>query len=194
MFDSIAPRYDLLNHTLSLNVDRWWRRRVVGEVRRGAPAQILDMATGTGDLAIELARHIPGAHVTGVDLSDRMLAEARRKVAAQGLAERIELHQGDAEHPTAEACYDAATVAFGVRNFGDLHAGLCGLARAIKPGAKSLYWSSRGRAAGCSGRCSGSIFAGFCRGWAGWSPTTAGPTTICLPRWGNFPRPKRSWR
>ncbi len=136
MFDSIAPRYDLLNHTLSLNVDRWWRRRVVGEVRRGAPAQILDMATGTGDLAIELARHIPGAHVTGVDLSDRMLAEARRKVAAQGLAERIELHQGDAEHPTAEACYDAATVAFGVRNFGDLHAGLCGLARAIKPGGK----------------------------------------------------------
>lgn len=136
MFDGIAPRYDLLNHLLSLDIDRWWRRRVVAEVRRDAPRQILDMATGTGDLAIELARRIPGAHVTGVDLSDRMLAQARRKVAARGLADRIGLQQGDAEHPAAEVCYDVATVAFGVRNFGDLHAGLCGMARTIKPGGK----------------------------------------------------------
>lgn len=136
MFDGIAPSYDLLNHLLSFNVDRWWRRQVVEEVRRGAPRRILDMATGTGDLAIELARRIPDAQVTGVDLSERMLDEARRKVAALSLSDRIALQQGDAEHPGAAASFDAATVAFGVRNFGDLDAGLRGLARTIKPGGK----------------------------------------------------------
>lgn len=137
MFDNIASRYDFLNHALSFNIDRWWRRQVAEEVRRGAPQRILDMATGTGDLAVELARRILGAQITGVDLSEKMLAEARRKVAARGLSERIALQQGDAEHPAGDAVsFDAATVAFGVRNFGDLHAGLCGLARAIKPGGK----------------------------------------------------------
>ena len=80
MFDRIAPRYDLLNHTLSMNVDRLWRRRVVREVRRAAPRRILDVATGTGDLAIEMARRIAGVQVLGVDLSEEMLAVARRKV------------------------------------------------------------------------------------------------------------------
>ncbi|MDE6374954.1 MAG: bifunctional demethylmenaquinone methyltransferase/2-methoxy-6-polyprenyl-1,4-benzoquinol methylase UbiE [Alistipes sp.] len=137
MFDNIAPRYDLLNHTLSLNIDRLWRRRVVREVRRNNPAQVLDMATGTGDLAIEMARRMPGVHVTGVDLSERMLDRARSKVARQGLAGRIELLQGDAERlAAADATFDAATVAFGVRNFGDLDAGLRELARTIKPGGR----------------------------------------------------------
>ena len=137
MFDNIAPRYDLLNHTLSFNIDRLWRRRVVREVAESRPERILDMATGTGDLAIELARRIPGAQVTGVDLSERMLAEARRKVAARGLAERVTLQQGDAEQlAAADASFDAATVAFGVRNFGDLHAGLCELARVLRPGGR----------------------------------------------------------
>ena len=137
MFDRIAPRYDLLNHTLSLSIDRLWRRRVVREVRRGSPARVLDMATGTGDLAIELARRLPGVHVTGVDLSERMLAEAQRKVAQRGLTGRIDLRQGDAEHPAPEAgVFDAATVAFGVRNFGDLDAGLRGLAGALRPGGR----------------------------------------------------------
>ncbi|MCM1151203.1 MAG: bifunctional demethylmenaquinone methyltransferase/2-methoxy-6-polyprenyl-1,4-benzoquinol methylase UbiE [Alistipes sp.] len=137
MFDNIAPRYDLLNHTLSCNIDRLWRRRVVREVRRSRPAQVLDMATGTGDLAIEMARRMPDVRITGIDLSERMLDEARRKVAARGLADRIELLQGDAEHlAAAEASFDAATVAFGVRNFGDLDAGLRELARTLKPGGR----------------------------------------------------------
>lgn len=137
MFDNIAPRYDLLNHTLSLNIDRLWRRRVVRELLSGRPERILDMATGTGDLAIDLARRIPGAQVTGVDLSERMLAEARRKVTARGLAERVTLQQGDAERlAAADASFDAVTVAFGVRNFGDLHAGLCELARVLRPGGR----------------------------------------------------------
>ena len=137
MFDGIAPRYDLLNHTLSASIDRLWRRRVVRIVGRCRPGRILDVATGTGDLAIELARRIPEAEVLAVDLSEGMLAVARRKVAQRGLSGRIDLEQGDAEHLfLADASVDAATVAFGVRNFGDLDRGLAELARTIKPGGK----------------------------------------------------------
>lgn len=137
MFDNIAPKYDLLNHTLSVNIDRIWRRRVVNEVRRAKPRRILDVATGTGDLAIALARRIRDVQVMGVDLSEAMLAVARRKVEARGLDNRIVLERGDAEHlDVADASVDAATVAFGVRNFGDLAAGLRELARTIKPGGK----------------------------------------------------------
>jgi len=135
MFDNIAPRYDLLNHTLSLNIDRLWRRSVVRIVRRSGARQILDVATGTGDLAIALARSIEGAQITAVDLSERMLDVARRKVAARGLDARIRLLQGDGEHLALDtASVDAATVAFGVRNFGDIAAGLRELARTIRPG------------------------------------------------------------
>ena len=137
MFDNIAPKYDLLNHTLSMSIDRVWRRRVVGEVRRAKPGRILDVATGTGDLAIAMARRIRDVQVLGVDLSERMLAVARRKIEARGLDGRIVLDRGDAERlAVADASVDVATVAFGVRNFGDLGAGLRELARTIKPGGK----------------------------------------------------------
>ena len=132
MFDNIAPKYDLLNHTLSMSIDRVWRRRVVGEVRRAKPGRILDVATGTGDLAIAMARRIRDVQVLGVDLSEQMLAVARRKIDG-----RIVLDRGDAERlAVADASVDVATVAFGVRNFGDLGAGLRELARTIKPGGK----------------------------------------------------------
>ena len=137
MFDNIAPQYDLLNHTLSMSIDRVWRRRVVGEVRRAKPGRILDVATGTGDLAIAMARRIRDVQVLGVDLSEQMLAVARRKIEARGLDGRIFLDRGDAERlAVADASVDVATVAFGVRNFGDLGAGLRELARTIKPGGK----------------------------------------------------------
>ena len=137
MFDNIAPKYDLLNHTLSMSIDRVWRRRVVGEVRRANPGRILDVATGTGDLAIAMARRIRDVQVLGVDLSEQMLAVARRKIEARGLDGRIVLDRGDAERlAVADASVDVATVAFGVRNFGDLGAGLRELARTIKPGGK----------------------------------------------------------
>ena len=137
MFDNIAPKYDLLNHTLSMSIDRVWRRRVVGEVRRTKPGRILDVATGTGDLAIAMARRIRDVQVLGVDLSEQMLAVARRKIEARGLDGRIVLDRGDAERlAVADASVDVATVAFGVRNFGDLGAGLRELARTIKPGGK----------------------------------------------------------
>ena len=137
MFDNIAPKYDLLNHTLSMSIDRVWRRRVVGEVRRAKPGRILDVATGTGDLAIAMARRIRDVQVLGVDLSEQMLAVARRKIEARGLDGRIVLDRGDAERlAVADASVDVAPVAFGVRNFGDLGAGLRELARTIKPGGK----------------------------------------------------------
>ena len=137
MFDNIAPKYDLLNHTLSMSIDRIWRRRVVRIVRRSRPHRILDVATGTGDLAIEMARRIRDVQVLGVDLSEQMLAVARRKIEARGLDGRIVLDRGDAERlAVADASVDVATVAFGVRNFGDLGAGLRELARTIKPGGK----------------------------------------------------------
>ena len=137
MFDNIAPKYDLLNHTLSMSIDRVWRRRVVGEVRRAKPGRILDVATGTGDLAIAMVLRIRDVQLLRVALSEQMLAVARRKIEARGLDGRIVLDRGDAERlAVADASVDVATVAFGVRNFGDLGAGLRELARTIKPGGK----------------------------------------------------------
>ena len=124
MFDRIAPKYDLLNHTLSWNIDRLWRRRVMREVRRLRPRRILDVATGTGDLAIAMARRIRGVQVLGIDLAEQMLEVARRKIARLGLEDRIVLDRGDAEHlDLGEGVVDVATVAFGVRNFEHLEAG-----------------------------------------------------------------------
>lgn len=137
MFDRIAPPYDMLNHTLSLNIDRLWRRRVVRLVRRFAPRRILDVATGTGDLAIAMARRIRGTQVLGVDLSEGMLDIARRKVAEAGLDGRVVLDTGDAERLfVSDSAVDVATVAFGVRNFGDLDAGLRDIARTLREGGR----------------------------------------------------------
>ena len=137
MFDRIAPTYDMLNHTLSLNIDCLWRRRVVRLVRRFAPRRILDVATGTGDLATARARRIRGTQVLGVDLSEGMLDIARRKVAEAGLDGRVVLDTGDAERLfVSDSAVDVATVAFGVRNFGDLDAGLRDIARTLREGGR----------------------------------------------------------
>jgi demethylmenaquinone methyltransferase/2-methoxy-6-polyprenyl-1,4-benzoquinol methylase len=149
MFDDIAPTYDALNHILSFGVDWSWRRRLVKMAdkfhKRGftvqphAPTAILDVATGTGDLAIALARALPGAQVTGVDISERMLAAGRKKVASKGLAARITLQTGDAERlDFPDGTFDLVTVAFGVRNFGDIAAGLREMRRVLRPGGRCL--------------------------------------------------------
>ena len=135
MFNNIAPTYDRLNHILSVNIDRLWRRRVVRLVQKMKPQQILDVATGTGDLAIAMAQKIEGCRILGVDLSEQMLAVAREKVAACGLSETIALAVGDAEHlEVADGSVDVATVAFGVRNFENLEQGLREMHRTIKEG------------------------------------------------------------
>ena len=135
MFNNIAPTYDRLNHILSVNIDRLWRRRVVRLVQKMKPQQILEVATGTGDLAIAMAQKIEGCRILGVDLSEQMLAVAREKVAACGLSETIALAVGDAEHlEVADGSVDVATVAFGVRNFENLEQGLREMHRTIKEG------------------------------------------------------------
>lgn len=134
MFDNIAPTYDRLNHIMSLNIDRLWRRRVVRIVRRAQPTKIMDVATGTGDLAIAMARRMDNTQILGIDLSEEMLAVAEEKVRKAWLAERISLHKGDAEqlNNVADGAIDVATVAFGVRNFENMERGLAEIFRTLK--------------------------------------------------------------
>ena len=118
MFDDIAPTYDRLNHILSLSIDKIWRNRVVRAVRRLGAKEILDIATGTGDLAIAIARKIEGTTICGADLSPEMLAVAKQKVAKAELSDRITLMEGNAEClPLPDMSADAVTIAFGIRNF-----------------------------------------------------------------------------
>jgi demethylmenaquinone methyltransferase/2-methoxy-6-polyprenyl-1,4-benzoquinol methylase len=136
MFDAIAPRYDLLNRIISLGIDQRWRTKTVAALGLGeAPATVLDLATGTGDLALRIARAHPRAHVIGVDPSTEMLGVGRRKVREAGLAERVDLQTGDAEAlPFDDDVFDATTIAFGIRNVPDRAKGLREMARVTRPG------------------------------------------------------------
>lgn len=135
MFNDIAPTYDKLNHILSLEIDRLWRRRVVRILRRKGAKRILDMATGTGDLAIDIAHKIQGSSIFAADFSSEMLAIARQKIERQGLDERITLEECNVEQiPLPDEAVDAATVAFGVRNFEHQREALVEMKRTIKAG------------------------------------------------------------
>ncbi|OFR40418.1 bifunctional demethylmenaquinone methyltransferase/2-methoxy-6-polyprenyl-1,4-benzoquinol methylase UbiE [Porphyromonas sp. HMSC065F10] len=135
MFDHIAPQYDLLNKLNSLGLDRHWRQVLVQSVAGSHPRQILDVATGTGDVAIALARACPEAQVTGMDLSREMMAVGVRKVEAAGLADRIGFGVGDALNiDLPDEAVDAVTCAFGVRNFASLEQGYREFARVLRPG------------------------------------------------------------
>ena len=135
MFDSIAPAYDFMNRAMTLGIDIWWRRLAVKRLRQLRPSQILDVATGTGDFAIQLHESLHPQHITGIDLSGGMLDEARRKVKGKGLDKAISFEQGDCMAlPMADESFDAVTVAFGVRNFEHLQQGYIEMARVLKPG------------------------------------------------------------
>ena len=135
MFNDIAPTYDRLNHILSLDIDRLWRKRVVQIVRKLGAKYIMDMATGTGDLAIALAKNIEGSTIYGADFSSEMLAVAKQKIEALGLTERISLTECNAEDiPLDDEAVDAATVAFGVRNFENQGKALTEMRRTIRHG------------------------------------------------------------
>jgi demethylmenaquinone methyltransferase/2-methoxy-6-polyprenyl-1,4-benzoquinol methylase len=137
MFDKIARRYDRVNRVLSLGMDKGWRRRTVRSLALGENAQVLDVATGTGDLAIDLARMTPTAKIIGLDPSPGMLGIAREKVAKKTFADRIELVEGDAQAlPYEDNSMDAATIAFGIRNVPDRMKGLREMARVVKPGGR----------------------------------------------------------
>lgn len=134
MFDSIAGRYDLLNRIMSLGMDRRWRRKTVDALCLGGGERVLDVATGTADLAIALAR-ISNLEVVGLDPSPKMLAEGAAKIGAAGLSTRIRLVSGEAEAlPFDDASFDAATIAFGIRNVPDRPRALRQMARVLKPG------------------------------------------------------------
>jgi demethylmenaquinone methyltransferase/2-methoxy-6-polyprenyl-1,4-benzoquinol methylase len=138
MFSSIAPRYDLLNRLLSLGRDRYWRRFAVGQLPGIEHGTFLDAATGTGDIAIEIAkRHLPGVRVTGIDLSDRMLALCREKIRRAGYQDRIDLHTGDLNSlEFKDNTFDAAIIAFGIRNVDNYKKAIKELTRVIKDGGK----------------------------------------------------------
>ncbi len=139
MFDNIAPAYDFMNRAMTFGVDRGWRRKVVKAIAADSPATLLDVATGTGDMAIQLARAIPGCRITGIDLSEGMMAVGRKKVEDAGLTDRIAFRQADClKLPFADNSFDAVTVAFGVRNFEHLDRGYAEMARVLRPGGK-LY-------------------------------------------------------
>ncbi|MBP1539926.1 MAG: bifunctional demethylmenaquinone methyltransferase/2-methoxy-6-polyprenyl-1,4-benzoquinol methylase UbiE [Prevotella sp.] len=132
MFDDIAPTYDKLNHILSLNVDKGWRRKAVRRIVATRPTHVLDVACGTGDFAIALAK-AGVERVTGVDISQGMLDVGIDKVKALGL--NIEMHVDDCEHLSiADDTFDAVSVAFGVRNFEHLQQGLNEMQRVLRPG------------------------------------------------------------
>ncbi len=136
MFDSISGKYDFLNRSLSFGIDVYWRKRMVNELRKHKPEQILDIATGTADVALAMERLKP-QYITGLDLSEKMLEKGREKVAKRNLQHLITLVKGDSEQlPYPNNSYDAVTVAFGVRNFENLSLGLSEMSRVLKPGGK----------------------------------------------------------
>jgi len=138
MFNSIAHRYDFLNHFLSFGVDYYWRRRVMKELRKINPERILDLATGTGDLAILASKTMP-KEIVGVDLSSAMLHVGKEKIRKRNLQDLIRMEQGAAENlPLEDNYFDLAMVAFGVRNFADLKRGLGEINRTLKPGGSLI--------------------------------------------------------
>lgn len=155
MFDNISGRYDLLNHLLSLNIDKIWRKKAVKLIAKYNPQIILDVATGTGDFALEIMRLNPKM-IKGIDISEGMLEVGRQKMMKKGLSNIIVLETGDAESINyPEETFEAVTVAFGVRNFENLRNGLTDIHRVLKTGYplavlefskpknfpfKQLYW------------------------------------------------------
>lgn len=137
MFDRIAPRYDLLNRVLSLGIDVWWRKRAIGYLKPLQPSKILDVATGTADVAILMAKILKPKQIVGIDIANQMLELGRGKIANQGLSEIISLETGDSERLQFEDnSFDAVTVAFGVRNFETLEKGLAEMYRVMRPGGR----------------------------------------------------------
>jgi len=139
MFDHIAFRYDFLNRFLSAGTDIRWRKKAIAQLASLQPQSILDVATGTGDMAIMMARQFPAAKIIGIDISEGMLEKGREKLLKANLGGRVNLQSGDSEtinYPPAS--FDAVSVAFGVRNFENLEKGLREIYRVLTPGGKLI--------------------------------------------------------
>jgi demethylmenaquinone methyltransferase/2-methoxy-6-polyprenyl-1,4-benzoquinol methylase len=139
LFERVVPAYDRLNRLFSLGIDRSWRRRLVRLARLGGGAEALDACTGTGDVAIALARRWPAARLIGLDASPGMLARAREKLGREGLEARVRLLQGDLlDLPFADGRFDCVTIAFGLRNLAERHRGAAEMARVLRRGGRLL--------------------------------------------------------
>ncbi len=137
MFDNIARRYDFLNRFLSVGIDVYWRKKAISRLKEKAPRFVLDVATGTADVAMEIHRQLKPEKIIGLDLSEQMLAIGRDKINKKKLSDTIELVKGDSENlPYPDNHFDAVTVAFGVRNFENLQKGLQEMNRVLKPGGR----------------------------------------------------------
>ena len=138
MFDGIAPSYDRLNHMMSLNVDKLWRKHALREIVDGTSQQILDVACGTGDSTISIAKAAgSGSRITGVDISEGMMALVMEKAAHEGVHDRIRLQVADGENlPFQEGSFHRVTCSFGIRNFEHKEKGLEEFLRVLKPGGK----------------------------------------------------------
>lgn len=139
MFDSIAENYDTLNHTMSMGIDIGWRKKGLSMLKKNNPQHILDIATGTGDLAIQAYDILSPQHILGIDISEGMMNVGRQKVAKVGLSDKISFEKQDCMALSIESnSFDAAIVAFGVRNFEDLDKGLKEILRVLKPGGQLM--------------------------------------------------------
>jgi demethylmenaquinone methyltransferase/2-methoxy-6-polyprenyl-1,4-benzoquinol methylase len=137
MFDAIAPRYDFMNRFLSAGIDVLWRRKAISLFQKDRPKYILDVATGTGDMAIMAAKMLQPAKIAGIDISEGMLQIGRKKIAKERVETKIDLYHGDGETINfAGGTFDGVMVAFGVRNFENLQKGLQEIFRVLKPGAQ----------------------------------------------------------
>jgi len=134
MFDNVSGRYDFLNHLLSMGIDKLWRKKAIKLIQKKDPKDILDIATGTGDFAIESLKLKPNS-IVGVDISNGMLEKGKEKIIKKGYDKVITLQYGDSEQlPFEDQSFDAITVGFGVRNFEDLEKGLGEMYRVLRPG------------------------------------------------------------
>ena len=139
MFDSIAKRYDFLNRFLSLGIDQGWRKKAIAHFGDQPLNHLLDIATGTADMALMANKRIHPKQITGMDISEGMMQYGRIKIAEKGLSDKIKLVLGDStEIPFENEVFDGAMVAFGVRNFADLEKGLSEIYRVLKPGGKMV--------------------------------------------------------
>ena len=139
MFDRIAFRYDFLNHFLSAGIDTGWRKKAIRQLRSLDPGSVLDVATGTADMAILASKLLNAKQIVGIDISEGMLEIGKKKIEKLGLQHRIELLKGDSETILFDDnTFEAVTVAFGVRNFQNLELGLSEIKRVLKPGGKLI--------------------------------------------------------
>lgn len=137
MFDNIAPKYDFLNHLLSLGIDRGWRKKALKLLDEVAHNNLLDVATGTGDFALEAMKKLEPEQITGIDISQGMLDHGKQKIKKAKLEDRIKMIHADCEDlPFESNSFDAATVSFGVRNFENLSKGLKEVSRVLKPNGR----------------------------------------------------------